>query len=125
MARKKTFSIAFPPEQLKKQIDNWSSSKEALNIDLSEEARNIAFLRAMCHQFQTRMEAYYNAGAPGVDQLQRLDEICQALIEIAFTDGEKTFTIAAPYHPTPERWEDVAAGAGCEPGEKCNRGACM
>jgi hypothetical protein len=116
MARAKTFSVVFPAEQLKAQIDEWASS---------EDARNIAFLRSMCHQFQSKMEAYYKAGAQGNDRLQRLDEICQALIEIAFTDGEKTYTVAAAFNPTPERWEDAAVGAGCSPGERCNRGACM
>jgi hypothetical protein len=57
--------------------------------------------------------------------LKRLDEVCQALIEIAFTDGERTFTIAAPFQPIPDHWEDLVAGAGCEPGERCTRGACM
>jgi hypothetical protein len=122
MARTKTFSIAFPPDQLKNQIDSWASEKQV--VSASEEERNIAFLRSMCYQFQTRMEAYYKAGKDE-DRLRRLDEICQALIEIAFTDGEKTFTIAAPYQPTPESWEDVAVGVGCEPGERCTRGACM
>ena len=116
MARKNTFSVAVPPEQLKKQIDLWAGS---------EERRNIAFLKAICQEFQNKMEEYYRAGATPEARLPRLDEVCQALIEIGFTDGERTFTIAAPFDPLPTHWEELVQGAGCPETRSCLRGACM
>ena len=73
-------------DQLKEEIYNWFDS---------EDMRNLAFLKAICQAFQNRMEEYYQAGATLEDRSQRLEEIRQALIEIGFTHGEQTFTIAA------------------------------
>lgn len=86
MARININSNALTYDQLKEEIDLWANS---------EETRNLAFINEICQAFQNRAEEYYKAGATIEDRSQRLEEIRQALIEIGFTDGERTFTIAA------------------------------
>src|SRR5262245_36743775 len=75
-----------PYDQLKEEIDYWFNS---------EDRRNLAFLEAICQAFQNRMREYYKAGDTLTDRSQRLEEIRQSLVEIGFTHGEHTFTIAA------------------------------
>ncbi len=116
MARKHFPTIPMPHDLLKGEIDKWVKA---------EEGRNFAFLKAMCQAFQDKLEEYYQAGATPEDRLQRLEEICQSLIETGFTDGNRIFTIAAQY-PTPvTRAEDLTKGAGCPEGRECIRGACV
>jgi hypothetical protein len=86
MARMNIKTDTMPYDQLKEEISNWFNS---------EDRRNLAFLKAICQAFQNRMEEYYKAGATLEDRSQRLEEIRRALIEIGFTHGEQTFTIAA------------------------------
>jgi hypothetical protein len=117
MARKNTPTIEMPLDLLKGQLDLWADA---------EEVRNLGFLNAIGQRFQEMLTEYYKAGATPADRLQRLEEICQTLIETGFEDKEGTsFTIAAKYATPVKTAQDLTVGAGCRDGQQCIRGACV
>jgi len=119
MARRNIDTIALPPDQLKEEINRWAVS--------TEDMLNLTFLKAVCQAFYNEVEKYYKAGAKPEDRLQRLDEICQALIAIGFEDGKDTFTISGQYRKPPTSPDGLLSSEGwnCDPGQRCIRGVCM
>lgn len=117
MARITKPTLEMPLDLLKGELDKWTNA---------EEFRNLAFLKAISQRFQEMLIRYYEAGATPEGRLQRLEEICQTLIETGFEDEKGNgFTIAAKYPEPVKNAVELTAGAGCEPGQQCIRGACV
>jgi hypothetical protein len=61
----------------------------------ADEARNLAFINALCDSFRAKLLSYYRAGASAEARLQRVAEISAVFRDIKLKDGRREFTIAA------------------------------
>ena len=117
MAIKKLKSTSVPLKIVKAQLNIWK--------DPETEERDLAFLKALCQAYEDRVMEYYKSGATPEDKLARLEDICKVFRGIAFTSGEKTFTIAAGVFTVIEGDAlELARGAGCPVGTTCINGLC-
>ncbi|MGH9842534.1 MAG: hypothetical protein ACREEM_27650 [Blastocatellia bacterium] len=118
MDRIKIPTIALPSDRLKGEIDRWANSKET---------GDLAFLKAICRSFSNEAEKFFNAGATPEDRLRRLEYIRQALVEIGFKDGERTFTISGHYRIPPTSVDDLLdqTRKDCNAPKVCHAGACV
>lgn len=102
----------------------------------ADEARNLAFIKALCEAFEAKARQYYQAGASADDRLQRLAEISAAFREIKFKDGRREFTIAAkqvkPKTTNPTTASGTKASSApaqvdyrCPTGTQCVDGNCV
>ena len=73
-------------DQLKAELDKFGSA---------DEARNLAFINALCDSFRAKLLSYYQAGATAEARLQRVAEISAVFRDIKLKDGKREFTIAA------------------------------
>jgi len=117
MAIKKLKGISVPIKTVKAQLNLWK--------DDETEARDIAFLTALCQAYQDQVLEYYKSGATPDDRLARVEDICKVFRGIAFTSGANTFTIAAGVFTVTEGDAlELARGAGCPVGTTCINGVC-
>lgn len=71
---------------LKAELDKFGSA---------DDARNIAFINALCDSLRAKLLNYYRAGASAEARLQRVAEISAVFRDIKLKDGKREFTIAA------------------------------
>ena len=111
---------------LKVELEKFSSA---------EEARNVAFINALCDSLRTKLLNYYQAGAKPEDRLQRIAEISSLFRDIKLKDGKRVFTIAAKQIKIkPKATKGGAAGVvgateqidyRCPTGTQCIDGNCV
>lgn len=122
MARQITTTPSTPPELMFAEVARFAGEKVLPDGD---ESHNVPLINALCQAFQTKVIAYYHAGATAQDRLLRLGEISQLIREVSFTDSQQVFTVAsANAGMTAE--EAYAKGAeGCEPPLICVDRSCV
>ena len=110
--------------ECRNQIDNWAKSESSESTEGADhdprDRHNEKFLKGIFQAFQKVIMAYYHASSGHEDKFQRLEEIRQALTEIGFTDGNKTYTIAPQIVMTGRTHRKT-----CPKGQTCVCGTCQ
>ena len=122
MARQITTTPSTPPELLLAEVARFAGMKVLPDGD---ESHNMPLINAFCQAFQTKVLAYYQAGATANERLLRLGEISQLIRELSFTGGQQVFTVASA-NAGMTAAEAYAKGAeGCEPPLICVDRGCV